>query len=482
MAFYDVDDMEQFLGKDYLALREDPIQTQRERDLRPQIDIDRRSYDFVKEWKGDDFKKVEDVSAGQEGNKIVATSSKLKEASQSEELDKWFDEEHVPMLRKVPGWRRSRRFNTSSIDKKDETDYLAMHEFAPGTNLGGPEAKAASSTQWAQELMQKAVAEFQMRVYSLYYNLGPAPRELSAPAQWDSPATMTRTFPPSSGSPGAVESYITTEDGAQICYRLEGSPDREAPLVVLSNSILTTWGIWDKMVAAFFSTPQNKDYRLLRYHTRGRTSAFGKAAGGITVDLLASDIVALLDALRVHKAALVVGVSLGGATVLNVGLNHPDRVERFLSCDTNAKSPAGNSKAWKERIAMAEKEDVKAATGEPIVGSELAEVTVKRWDGGNMGPEFERVKEMVRTNSLAGFSESVKALWEYDMEALMKDCKVKGHFLVGGNDGVLPGTMKKMAEQLAGGAECTVIEGAGHLPMVEKPQEVADVISKILTW
>jgi pimeloyl-ACP methyl ester carboxylesterase len=297
---------------------------------------------------------------------------------------------------------------------------------------------------------------------------------------------LTKTIPTAPGGNGVVESFVTTKDGVELPYRLEGSSDPDAPLIVLVNSILVEYGIWDGFVASFLSSPANKKYRILRYMSRGRSSSCGSQK--ITVDLLASDVIALLDAFRVKKAAAVIGVSLGGCTTLNVGLKYPDRVASFISCDTSSKSPAGNAKTWGERITLAEKESASTASGEKIVGEELAEITVRRWfvkesyDGGAMEKTCNEVKEMVRTNSLEGFKKSVVALFEYDLKEEMKSSKVKGMFLVGSGDGVLPGTMKEMAGAYgSSGAEYTVINGAGHLPMVEKPENFAEVVTKFLS-
>lgn len=487
MAIYDTPDMDEFNSPTYLALRGAPVQSQRERDIRPHVDINRKSFDFVSERKAAAFKKLEDVRNAAEGNVMVSVSLSLKPGQSGDELDKWYDEEHIDMLSKVPGWLRTRRFVTAAIDNKTEVEYLALHEYAPKNGLGGKEFEAATSTPWANDIMSNVVAEKRRRVYDLYYTFGPAPRDLAnfvgaGRRPWDSPAVKTKTIPAGSEG-GAVESYITTKDGCELPYRLEGSTDPNAPLIVLSNSILVEWGIWDGFVSAFLA--KNKQYRILRYHTRGRYSNAGKTA--VTVDLLASDIIALLDALRVPKAAAIAGVSLGGATVLNAALNFPDRIGAFMSCDTNDKSPAGNSKAWGERIAMAEKEGAQAQSGEKIVGEELAEITTKRWfvkdsyDGGEMEKECSRVNRMVVNNSLEGFKQSVRALWEYDMQPQMKGGSVKGVFVAGSGDGVLPKTMKDMAERYGSGVECVIIDGAGHLPMVEKPEEVAEVASKLLS-
>jgi pimeloyl-ACP methyl ester carboxylesterase len=494
MAIYDTDDMDAFNSHTYLALRGAPIQSQRERDIRPRVDIDRRSYDLLSTRQSPQFKKLEDIENARQGNVLVSVLLKLKPGKKnSDELARWYQEEHIDMLSKVPGWLRTRRFVTAAIDNKaeDEIEYLALHEYSPENGLGGKEWQETVNTPWTKDIMTNIVTAKTRREYELYYTFGPAPRDLAnfaaaGKTTWHNPATQTRTFATTTTNGAAIESYITTSDKAELVYRLEGSTEPNAPLIVLSNSILTSHGIWDNFVAAFLADPNNTHYRILRYNTRGRTSKAGDKP--VTMHVLASDIITLLDALKVQKAAAIMGVSMGGASVLNAALSYPDRISSFIACDTNDKNPQVNRKAWGERVAICEKENASSAdNGDKIVGEELADMTVKRWfvkesyDGGDMEKECERVKQMVVNNSLEGFRKSVQALCDYDFQAQMKSGKVKGVFLVGSADGVLPKTMKDMAARYGStGAECVEIEGAGHLPMVEKPHQVAEVLSKLL--
>ncbi|TVY33087.1 3-oxoadipate enol-lactonase [Lachnellula occidentalis] len=491
MAIYDVTDMNEMTKETYLRLRGPPSKTPREADTMTQIHVDRKLFDFVESEESKEFQRLEEVENEGQENVMVAVFIDLQPGEgMDEKLNKWYREEHIEMLSKVPGWLRTRRFVTSSIDPQAPVQYLALHEYSPKNGLsGGPEIEAATTTPWTKEVESKVMKEMKHRFYNSYYTFGPAPRYLSPNlSDWNSTdpqhAYTTRTFSTSAfnAPAGAIESYITTPDGVNFPYRLEGSADPSAPLIVLTNSILVTWGIWDNFLSSFFSNRANQKYRVLRYLTRGRSSACGTEP--ITVDVLASDVIAILDALRVKKAAAVMGVSLGGATALNTALKYPDRVASFISCDTSSKSPAGNSKAWGERVAICEKENaVSAFSGETIVGKELADVTVRRWfvKENHDTPEMERIKEMVETNSLEGFRSSVRALFEYDMKEEMKRSKVKGMFLVGGGDGVLPGTMKEMAGAYgSSGAEYKVIENAGHLPMVEKPDEFASAVAGFL--
>jgi pimeloyl-ACP methyl ester carboxylesterase len=497
MAIYDFDELEWLTREPYQKLRSAPVQSQRERDTMKQIFVDRRSYDLLGEWKGYDFKDLQKVENEGEKNVMIAVSFALHDgADKEEELKKWYEEEHVPLLQQVPGWRRTRRFVTSYLDlesgQKTEKEYLALHEYAPQNGLGGPEFKAATTTEWCDKIYRDVVKDRKRRVYDLYYTFGAAQRDLQSLASKDtvpveSSEGMVKTYPAHTTPEKrpVIESFVTTQDGAQLPYRLEGSSDPNAPLLVLVNSILVDYGIWDDFVAEFAKLTNDK-YRILRYNTRGRNTLPSNTTSPINLDVLTEDVIALLNALRVKKASIV-GVSLGGATALNAGLSYPDRISAFIGCDTNAFAPPSNANAWNERVQMSEKEGLKASSGEPIVGEELAEVTVRRWfvkesyDDAELAKKVQRVKDMVKTNSLSGFRDSVTALHQYDIRDKMAGYKGKGAFLVGAGDGVLPKTMKEnMADKLGSDVELKIVEGAGHLPMVEKPEEVTQFVAKFL--
>ncbi|KAF2822945.1 alpha/beta-hydrolase [Ophiobolus disseminans] len=497
MAIYDFDELEHLTHETYLKLRSAPVQSQRERDTMKQIFVDRRNYDLLKEWKGDDFRDLQNVENEGEKNVMVAVSFQLQDGADKEkELRKWYEEEHVPLLQKVPGWRRTRRFVTSYLDlesgHRKETEFLALHEYAPNNGLGGPEFKAATTTEWCDKIYKDVVKERKRRVYDLYYTFGAAQRDLQSLASSDTvPAEstngLTKSYPAhtTSDKRPAIESFITTPDGVDLPYRLEGSTSPDAPLIILANSILVDYGIWDDFVTHFLKLTDNS-YRILRYNTRGRNTLSPNSTSPINIDLLTKDVISLLDALRIKQASII-GVSLGGATALNAGLSYPDRIAAFIACDTNAFAPPSNANAWNDRVAMCEKQAATSSSGEAIVGTDLAEATVRRWfvpesyNDTALAEKIERVKTMVANNSLSGFRESVVALHQYDIREKMAGYKGKGAFLVGAGDGVLPKTMKEnMAQKLGGGVELRVVDGAGHLPMVERPEEVARFVGEFL--
>lgn len=496
VALYDTTDAAEFTRPPYTTMREDTVKTEREKETMSQITVGRLMFDFIREWKAADYQPLETVGASSPGSVLVAVCFNIKPGTEAL-LDRWYNEEHVNLLMKVPGWRRSRRFVTSSTlnPTAEETEYLALHEYAPQNGLGGPEFKVATSTEMTKQIYATVVAGRKRRVYSWYYTFGPAPRDLhslsdpSYSTTFTSRDGRTKTWSASQteNKRALIESYITTADGVDIPYKLEGSPDPEAPLIVLINSILSDWGIWDEFLDGFFAEPKNQKYRVLRYRPRGRVSDPGSRP--VTIDVLSEDTITLLDALRVPKAAAVFGVSLGGATALNVALKYPSRVNAFISSDTNSFTPASNPPAWRERIALAES-DTSAptdSTGGRLVGEKLAEATARRWfvpgsyDGGVRQARAEKVKQYVLNNHLEGFKKSVLALFDYDVREVMKTGTVRGIFTVGAGDGMLPEGMKKMAADYgSSGTELAVIDDAGHLPMAEQPERYVAIVNKFL--
>jgi pimeloyl-ACP methyl ester carboxylesterase len=466
MAIYDIEDMD-YLTKDvYTTLRMAPKQSQRERDTMKQIFVDRRFYDLVGEERSEQFKVLEDVANEGEKNVVVAEYTSSEPSIQ--ELEK---------IKNIPGWRRTRQFTTSYLDIKDgrTKEYLSLHEYAATHPL--------HDTQHTAE---------KKRTYDLYYTFGPAPRDLSAltspdtfPVEFAQGLTKTTPQAHSKTKHPVIESFITTPDGVDLPYQLTGSSDPNAPLLICINAILTTRAIWSDFISAFLAI--SPDYRVLSYNSRGRSTLPPTSTTPITIETLSTDIITILDALRIKQASLI-GVSLGGATALNTALTHPTRIAAFVACDTNSVAPAGNPKAWGERIQLCEKEGAtsSSSSNEAIVGQNLADVTTRRWfvpasyDDAALAGKAEEVKQMVAGNSLDGFRKSVTALYEYDFRPQMREFAGEGAFLVGAGDGVLPETMRVMAEGLGAGVELRVVEGAGHLPMVERPGEVAEFVARFL--
>ena len=243
-----------------------------------------------------------------------------------------------------------------------------------------------------------------------------------------------------------------TVNGQALKCRLDGPEG--APWLVFSNSLMTDLSLWNGQVAAF-----GNSHRILRYDQRGHGGT-PVPPEACTFDQLRDDLAALLTHFDV-TAATVVGISMGGVTVLGLGAAHPARVARIMLCDCGPASAPAGSAAWDERIAVAQAGGMDA----------LAGPTIERWfrpqtlQSGL--PGVDRVRTMIKTTPLDGFIRAARALQNYDYRPALATLPMPVHLAVGENDAAVPAAMRAMAESCPG-ATLTIIPDSGHLPNIEQ--------------
>ncbi|KAI9170923.1 3-oxoadipate enol-lactonase [Paramyrothecium foliicola] len=485
LAMYDVTSMSHLETDTYTSLRK--YRSKREAETIAQVDVKRYFYDLLHTHKSSSFKPIEALAdEDAEGMLLVADELVLKEeGGAAQDFEAWFTGEHAKFMEDAVDCQRSRLFRTSSLENDKAITYLALYDFAKDSaNLSKILGKGSMASPDEVELFDKHlksdhIASSSRRVHSLFYVFGPAPRELNALSKLPSNAAFTSANSDTVTTPGSdavIRSYVTTADALTIPYRLEGSVAAGAPTVAFCNSLLTSLHMWDPLIKIL--KRERPDLRILRYDTRGR-HAVPQPPVAATLDRVAEDLAALLDALRITKVDAVVGVSMGGATALNFALRFPERLGKFIACDFNAASSSANTDAWKERIAVAEEDN-----GEGI--KKLAGLTVARWfHPATMDkPDVSQwMWDMIAQNDVEGFKFSCTALWDYDLKPKLKGCSVPGLLAVGDCDGkgALPKAMAGFQEMIGeDGAELKIVPNTGHLPMCEDPQAFWDAIKDFL--
>lgn len=474
VAAYDVTSMDHLETETYTDLRAN--RSPREAATIAQVDVRRYMFDLVAEKKSPLFLPIEQLTDEEaEGIVLVVVELGLKDAPGAEdELVKWYREEHMGMLSKVPGWLRSRLFKTSTIDTKGgaQTVYYGLHDYAKTNGLGGAEHKASMATPWREKVTDNYATLLGRRVWSLFYVFGPAPRDLASLADTSAvPASFRsadyRTDTTNVPKP-LITSYVTgVNDGLATVYRLEGNPDPKAPVIAFCNSLLTSLHMWDGLVE--YIKHHRPQYKILRYDARGR-GALPSPPQPATLDMLADDLAAILAALRIPNVEVLVGVSMGGATALKFALKYPEQLGKLVACDFNVASSAANTQAWKERIGVAE---TPLADGTPGMAA-LAAQTVERWfhphTAATQPYTVSWMVDMVATNDVAGFAHSCQALWDYDLRPALRGCRVPALLVVGEGDakGALVKAMEGFRADLGeAGAELAIVPNTGHLPMAE---------------
>jgi 3-oxoadipate enol-lactonase/4-carboxymuconolactone decarboxylase len=109
-------------------------------------------------------------------------------------------------------------------------------------------------------------------------------------------------------------------------YRFEG--EDKGPVLVLAHALGLDLGQWDAQVRDF--APH---FRIVRYDIRGH-GVSGSPADAYTIDELARDALALLDALGIERFAFC-GVSLGGMIGLWLAAHAGDRLTAAVLANTS---------------------------------------------------------------------------------------------------------------------------------------------------
>lgn len=430
-AVYDVSDLSWIEKRIYSRLREE--RSLREKAVMATFEsLDRKIYSLIS-TRGE-YKGPPPVT--------VAVSFRVNEAD-LDELNRWYDEEHIDMLSKASGWIRTRRFRMivgglQGMPPPGQVEVLAVSDFKSPEDLQSPEVKAARDTPWRTKLMEKVLWK-DMRAWGHHLSFEPLEE------------------PPSS---------VITTDGAELRFQMEGNP--ADPVIVCVNSIMTNLHIWDDVAKALIKGFNGKTYRVLRYNSRGYAQQ-AERSNPTNFDLLADDLEYLLQRTGVEKAHAVLGVSMGGVTAINFAIRHPDMLEKFIACDCNVASSPANSQAWTERVELAK------SKGMP----ELAKVTVQRWftPENHGSANAKKVLPMAANSNIDGFQQNTHALSDYDLKPHLAGMKTPGLLIAGEGDGKLPEAMQKF-----GIPDTTFksIPKAGHLPFLENHEAFMNAVADFL--
>jgi 3-oxoadipate enol-lactonase len=254
-------------------------------------------------------------------------------------------------------------------------------------------------------------------------------------------------------------------NGIRMNYELSGK--KGAPVVVLSHSLSSNLLMWNPQMDAL-----NPYFQVLRYDTRGH-GATDALPGSYTLELLAEDIIALLDALDIDRAHFV-GLSMGGMIGQSLGLNHPRRLKSLVLCDTASILPVEAQAMWHERLDRARKKGMEA----------LSEETMERW----FNPAFLRqnppmvklIREQILATPVAGYVGCAEAIRRLNYLDRISAIKIPTLILVGEDDPGTPVTASTAMHERIAGSKLAVLPSARHLSNVEQSEAFNTALLKFL--
>ncbi|MHC3000511.1 alpha/beta fold hydrolase [Microbacterium sp. HJ5] len=232
-----------------------------------------------------------------------------------------------------------------------------------------------------------------------------------------------------------------------------------APLLVLGPSLGTSTTLWESTIPTLAER-----FRVVAWDLPGHGSS-PAAIAPFTVGDLADAVARTVEEDRFFYA----GVSLGGATGLELMLRHPGRVRAAAIIASGAQ--LGDPGAWHERAAQVRAQST----------SSLIIASAQRWfAGGSVArhPELTgRLLHALQGADDQSYALCCEALAAYDVRDLLGEIGRPTLAVWGEHDGVAPQAMSaEIAAGVASG-QAVMVADAAHLPPAEQPEAVAGILA-----
>jgi 3-oxoadipate enol-lactonase len=256
-----------------------------------------------------------------------------------------------------------------------------------------------------------------------------------------------------------------TINGINVDYRDEGY----GTPVIFIHAFPLNQTMWDEQLAAL-----KNHCRAITLDLRG----FGNSdvpAGPYSMDQMASDVRALMSALDIDRATLV-GLSMGGYVSLAFYRNYPDAVRAMVLADTRASADTHEARERRMKSAERAEREGAGAIADDMVPVALARSTVEG------RPEIvERMRAMAEANSPEGIAAAQRGMAERrDSTYILAAIDFPTLVIVGSEDALTPVSESEALRDGIPGARMRVIEGAGHLSNLERPQEFNSILIEFI--
>ena len=256
---------------------------------------------------------------------------------------------------------------------------------------------------------------------------------------------------------------FATIHNARMFYRLQGNAGR--PVLILSHSIGTDHAMWDLQVENLLP-----HFQILRYDTRGH-GASEATAGEYSIEMLAKDILALTDALKISQFAFC-GLSLGGAIGQWLAAHAPERVTHLVLANTSPQFvPRTN---WETRIAAVAKGGMSAVVDMAMQRFFSPETLAKQ------NPHVASIRSVFLGTDPVGYLGCCAALRDVNHGDLLNQIKAPTLVISGDRDGATPwnGHGERLVQEIPQAKALHL--AAAHLSNIEKPRSFTTALLEFL--
>jgi pimeloyl-ACP methyl ester carboxylesterase len=217
-------------------------------------------------------------------------------------------------------------------------------------------------------------------------------------------------------------------------------------------------------------------YRVIAYDHRDHGRS-GKASRRYGIYDLVADGVSVIDQTGVAPCHWI-GLSTGGFVGMRIALERPELLRSLVLMDT-----AGGSEPWTRRLRYNAMLAVLRVLGvKPLIGEAMrAMFAASSFDDPELAGVLDEWRERMLANDPRGLIRFGKAIWSRDdVLDRLRELDLPTLVVVGDQDAALaPEISRRLADAIAG-ARLEIIERAGHLCTVERPERVSEVLAEFL--
>jgi len=251
---------------------------------------------------------------------------------------------------------------------------------------------------------------------------------------------------------------------------LHRTVDGDGPAVLLVHAGIADSRMWEPLAERLVAA----GYRTVAPDLQG----FGRTPLEPGIVSNAGDLVALLDELGIDRAA-VVGASFGGRVALELALRAPERVSALALLGSSL-----DAFEWSDDLETFDAEETAALERDDVEDAVTA--NVRMWVTRRGRAADPAVAELVATMQRDAFAAQIGV--EAELEAndppvadRLGEIAAPALAAVGADDVEdFHGIARRLATELPNAEPVVTIEGAAHLPALERPDDVAAVLLPFL--
>jgi 3-oxoadipate enol-lactonase len=225
--------------------------------------------------------------------------------------------------------------------------------------------------------------------------------------------------------------------------------------------------------------PLAERVRLIAPDQRGFGDSTG--AGPESIEQLADDAIALLDALHVTGRAVICGLSMGGYVAQHVAARHPDRVAALVLVDTKLEADTPEAREARADLAAKVGRIGQRIVADAMIPRLLAAIPSDA-EGRARRAEIESLlHRTILRQPVATIQAALAALAARpDMTDAMRRVTSPTLLVVGAEDVITPPSCLEAAEAIMPAARLLIVPGAGHMAPLEAPAIFNEALAAFL--